>query len=207
MGSTSSEHWNTVYSSKPAESVSWYQEVPRVSLELIGKSSAAPASVLDIGGGASNLVDHLLEQNYRVGVLDISEASLDVARRRLGARSKDVEWFVEDITRYASSEPWDVWHDRAVFHFLTAAADREAYCNALKGATRPGSFVIMATFGPDGPERCSGLPVRRYSPEELQSELGPNYVLLDVEWEMHATPGGGEQQFVYCRFRRDAGDG
>lgn len=202
MSNRSLEHWNAIYSTTPADSVSWYQAVPRVSLDLVEKSLAAPASVLDIGGGASTLVDHLIERGYRVGVLDVAAASLDVVRARLATRSDDVTWFVEDITRFASPETWDVWHDRGAFHFLVGADERAAYRTAIEIATRPGSFVIIAAFGPEGPERCSGLPVLRYSPDALQAELGPRYVLLDAEWEMHRTPGGSEQQFVYCRFRR-----
>lgn len=203
MSNESSEHWNTVYSTKAVESVSWYQETPAVSLGLIERSLAAPASVLDVGGGASNLVDFLVERNYRVGVLDISETSLNIVRARLGARADDVEWFVANVTQFVPPQTWDIWHDRAVFHFLIEAADRAGYLRALESATHPGSVVIIATFGPEGPERCSGLPTRRYSPADLQAELGASYELLDVEWEMHVTPSGAQQQFVYCRFRRE----
>ena len=202
MSKESSEHWNTMYSTKPVDSVSWYQEAPAVSLELIEKSLAPPASVLDVGGGASNLADLLIERNYRVGVLDISDTALGIVRARLGARASDVTWFVANVAQFRSPETWDLWHDRAVFHFLIDAEDRTGYRTALDSATHPGSVVIIATFGPEGPERCSGLATRRYSPADLQAELGAPYELLDVEWEMHVTPGGSEQQFVYCRFRR-----
>ena len=202
--SGSSEHWDAVYSTKSIDSVSWYQETPTVSLRLIEKSQAAPASVLDVGAGASNLVDLLIERNYRVGVLDISETSLNIVRARLGPRASDVTWFVANVTEFMSPQTWDIWHDRAVFHFLIDAGDRAGYRAALDSATRPGSMVIIATFGPEGPERCSGLPTRRYSPADLQAELGDRYTLLDVEWEAHTTPGGAGQQFVYCRFRRES---
>jgi SAM-dependent methyltransferase len=192
-----------MYSTRSPDSVSWYQESPTVSLRLIEKSLAAPATILDVGGGTSNLVDLLIERRYRVGVLDISDTALNLTRARLGARASDVSWFVANVTQFRSPETWDIWHDRAVFHFLIDAGDRASYVAALDAATGPGSVVIIATFGPEGPERCSGLPARRYSPADLQAELGPRYELLDVEWEMHTTPGGTAQQFVYCRFRRE----
>ena len=202
MSASSAVHWDNVYTTKPTDTVSWYQAVPRLSLDLISECAAPPATVLDVGGGASYLVDHLLDAGYRVGVLDISQEALAISRARLGTRADNVSWFVGDVTAFSSNNIWDVWHDRAVFHFLTDPAQRKAYIQALERATRPGCFVIIATFGPQGPERCSGLPVQRYSPESLATELGPLYRLVKTEWHDHKTPSGGNQQFVYCVFHR-----
>lgn len=202
MSNSSAAHWDNVYTTKPPDTVSWYQAVPRLSLDLIRECAAPPATVLDVGGGASYLVDHLLAAGYRVGVLDISQAALAITRARLGARADDVAWFVGDVTEFASNNAWDVWHDRAVFHFLTDPAQRKTYVKSLERATKSGSFVIIATFGPEGPERCSGLPVQRYSPEALAAELGPSYRLVKTEWNDHKTPSGGSQQFIYCVFQR-----
>ncbi len=199
---TSAAHWDNVYTTKPPDSVSWYQKVPQLSLDLIRECVAPPATVLDVGGGASFLVDHLIAAGYLVGVLDISPAALALTRARLGGRVDEVSWFVADVTAFTPANVWDVWHDRAVFHFLTDPAQREAYLQSLERATKPGSFVIMATFGPEGPERCSGLPVQRYSPETLAAELGSNYRLVKTVWNDHQTPAGRNQQFVYCVFQR-----
>jgi SAM-dependent methyltransferase len=196
------EHWRRVYATRSAETVSWYQQDPLLSRTLIERAAPPPASVLDVGGGASPLVDHLVSRGYLVGVLDISPEALDVARRRLGAAGDDVDWFVADVTKFRSPRRWDVWHDRAVFHFLVTAEERLAYRAALDGATAAGSTVIMATFGPEGPDRCSGLPTVRYTPEQLAAELGARYSLQGVDWEMHRTPAAVAQQFVYCRFER-----
>lgn len=195
-------HWAHVYSSNAETSVSWYQAEPRVSIEMIGRAASPPAWVIDVGGGTSYLVDFLAERGYRAGVLDISDRPLEVVRQRLGDAAAQVEWFVADATEFVSPHRWDVWHDRAVFHFLIDARDRRKYREALLAATAPGSQIIIATFGPGGPERCSGLPTMKYSPEELQRELGQEFELVDTEWEDHQTPGGKIQQFVYGRFER-----
>ena len=195
-------HWAHVYSSNAETSVSWYQAEPRVSIEMIGRAASPPAWVIDVGGGTSHLVDFLAERGYRAGVLDISDRPLEVVRQRLGGAAAQVEWFVADATEFVSPHRWDVWHDRAVFHFLIDARDRRKYREALLAATAPGSQIIIATFGPGGPERCSGLPTMKYSPEELQRELGQEFELVDTEWEDHRTPGGKIQQFVYGRFER-----
>lgn len=195
-------HWSTVHSTRPADSVSWYQAEPALSLRLVRAGAEPPARVLDVGGGASLLVDHLLVAGYRPGVLDISDAPLELVRRRLGPAASQVSWVVADVREFATPEPWDVWHDRAVFHFLTAPEDREAYRRALITGTRRGSTVILATFGPEGPTRCSGLPVERYSPGRLAEVMGAAFQLVEIAWEMHTTPAGGRQQFVYCRFTR-----
>jgi hypothetical protein len=195
-------HWVHVYAATPEISFSWYQQEPRVSLAMIGRAFSPPASVIDVGAGASHLVDRLLERGYRVGVLDISDEPLRRVRNRLGKAGADVAWFVADVTAFVPPQCWDVWHDRAVFHFLINEQDRLHYRNALLTGTAPGSQVIIATFGPEGPERCSGLPTRRYSAADLQRELGPQFELVESEREDHRTPGGILQQFVYARFIR-----
>lgn len=198
------EHWDTVYTTKAVDQVSWFQDTPALSLDLIGRSGVSgTAPVVDIGGGASRLVDALLAQGYSdVTVLDIAEAALSASRTRLGHRAQNVHWVVADITQWQPARRYALWHDRAVFHFLTDAADREAYRRALLAGTASGSRIIIASFAPDGPERCSGLPVMRYAPETLQTELGADFALEDARHEEHRTPGGNIQRFQYSRFRR-----
>lgn len=196
------DHWSGVYSTKAADSVSWFQDEPTLSLELIRQSCAPPARVIDVGGGASFLVDRLLAEGYTPAVLDISSEPLQLVQARLGAAAARVGWIVADVTKYVAPEPWDVWHDRAVFHFLTEAQDRAAYREAVLGSTGAGSTVIIATFGPEGPTRCSGLPTMRYAPAQLAAELGAGFELREHRLELHHTPSGAAQQFVYCRFVR-----
>jgi hypothetical protein len=196
------EHWARVYSSKAADSVSWYQAEPTVSLDMIVRAAAPPARVIDVGGGTSCLVDRLLAKGYRPAVLDIAAEPLTVVKNRLGSAAKDVDWLVADVTAYAPAGTWDVWHDRAVFHFLTEDRDRRRYRETLIRATTIGANVIVATFAHRGPDRCSGLPTVRYSPEELHQELGARFELVETVPEDHMTPGGRVQPFIYCRFRR-----
>jgi hypothetical protein len=198
----SQEHWSRVYSAKPTESVSWFQEHPAISLEMIARSCEPPATVLDVGAGAAHLVDRLIERGYRPGALDIVPEPLEQVQKRLGDRSSEIEWFITDVTRFDSPHPWDVWHDRAVFHFLTRPEEREMYRSVLRASTRSGSTVIVATFGMNGPDRCSGLPTVRYSPESLSEELGHDYDLVETAFETHQTPSGVAQEFVFCRFER-----
>jgi ubiquinone/menaquinone biosynthesis C-methylase UbiE len=197
-------HWDNVYTSKPEGEVSWFQESPTVSLDLIAATGATPVSrIIDIGGGASRLVDALVEKGFRaVTVLDISDAALTVARTRLGSRSDQVRWIAADVTSWEPQEQFDIWHDRAAFHFLTDEADRAAYVARLTRALRPGSHAIVATFAEDGPERCSGLPVRRYDAESLAGVLGPAFNLVETRRHTHATPWGSEQRFRFNLFRR-----
>ena len=161
------------------------------------------AAVIDVGGGGALLTRHLLEVGFQdLTVLDISPTGLEAARARLGARAGEVQWIEADVRFFKPSRKWDLWHDRAVFHFLTEAGDRAAYRQTLKRAVDPGGRVILATFGPDGPTRCSGLDVRCYSEEMLSAELGPGFGLTDSCVEMHTTPDGATQQFLYALFRR-----
>jgi ubiquinone/menaquinone biosynthesis C-methylase UbiE len=202
---SSREHWERIYSSRPTNAVSWYQAHAESSLRLIRATGVTPdAAIVDVGGGASTLVDDLLEAGYsRVSVLDLSGAALAAAKKRLGARASEVRWIEADITKVAlPSDEYDVWHDRAVFHFLTSAGDRAAYVRAVSRSVKRGGHVIVATFAEEGPTQCSGLPVVRYGPEQLHSEFGDSFVLLSHEKEEHHTPAGKVQQFVYCYCRK-----
>jgi SAM-dependent methyltransferase len=194
-------HWERVYESKPSDSVSWYQPHARRSFDLIRRvATDRYARILDVGAGASTLVDDLLDAGMtRVSVLDISAAALQVARQRLGPRAAAVRWIEGDITA-VDLEPGsvDVWHDRAVFHFLTDPEDRAAYVRQVRRAVRPGGHVIVAAFSPEGPAKCSGLPVVRYAPESLHAQFGDAFELVVHEFEDHHTPSGAIQQFVYC---------
>jgi len=201
----SKDHWEKVYSTKPADTVSWFQPHAELSLGLILDTGVGrDASIIDVGGGASTLVDDLLANGFTdVTVLDLSAAALAEARRRLGSRAAEVQWIEADITRAdLPSGRYDVWHDRAVFHFLTDPGDRDAYVRTVFRAVKPGGHVIVATFAEDGPDQCSGLPVVRYRPDELHAEFGEAFRLLDHRKEEHHTPAGKVQQFVYCYCRR-----
>lgn len=198
---TARNHWETVYRTKAVEDVSWYRPHLEVSLQLIG--DAAPdtgSAVIDVGGGEATLVDDLVARGYGdVTVLDISQAAIDVAKTRLGSSAAAVRWIAADITAVElEAARYDVWHDRAVFHFLTRAEDRAAYVRQVARAVRRGGHVIVATFGPEGPEKCSGLDVVRYDAEHLHREFGPKFRLLNSVSELHETPWGAPQQFMYC---------
>jgi SAM-dependent methyltransferase len=204
MTATRQEHWNEVYRTKAPDSVSWYQPTPEPSLRVLDEFRVpVTASLVDVGGGASSLVDRLIERGWSdLTVLDIAAPALEVAKARLGDVAGRVRWEVADVTAWQPGRVYDVWHDRAVFHFLTEPHQRAAYRRALEAGSGPGVFIIVATFAPDGPERCSGLPVRRYDAGAMAEELGPNFA-LQREWrEEHATPGGGRQAFQWCVFRR-----
>lgn len=197
------KHWEAVYGSRAAEETSWYQRRPDISLDMI--RDACPdrdAGLIDVGGGASTLVDHLLSDGYSdLTVLDLSAAALAQAQTRLGEAARRVAWLEADVTRFEPPRRWALWHDRAAFHFLVDRADRQAYLQRLGAALTPGGQVIIATFAPDGPPRCSGLEVVRYDAETLAAELGPPYSLLESRWETHRTPQGREQRFGFHRFR------
>lgn len=203
---TKKAHWENVYQTKAADEVSWYRPHLETSLRFI--ESAAPDgrdAIIDVGGGEATLVDDLVRRGHRdVTVLDISAAAIDVAKARLGAAGAPVRWIVGDVTTVElEAARYDIWHDRAVFHFLTDADDRAAYVRQAAQAVRRGGHVIVATFGPEGPTKCSGLDVVRYTPDRLHAEFGSKFQLLDSTTEVHETPWGAPQQFLYCFFRVD----
>jgi 2-polyprenyl-3-methyl-5-hydroxy-6-metoxy-1,4-benzoquinol methylase len=197
-------HWQQVYNEKGESRVSWFQERPTVSLELIKAVGAkAGSSIIDIGGGASRLVDALIDEGYHdVTVLDLSESAVSIAKTRLGERSARVKWIVADVTQWEPPSAYDLWHDRATFHFLTEASDRIAYVERLTKALRPGGHAIIGTFALDGPERCSGLPVVRYDSAGLSAALTPSFALVDMRRHDHQTPWGAIQYFQFSVFRR-----
>jgi SAM-dependent methyltransferase len=196
-------HWENLYQSKGEHDVSWFQDTPTPSLELLDEIGVTPAaSVIDIGGGASRLVDRLIERGFRdVTVLDLSEAALAAAKDRLGDRASRATWIVADVTQWEPMTAYDVWHDRAAFHFLTEEADRAAYLARLRRGLEIGGHAIIATFALDGPARCSGLPVVRYSPDSLRQTLGADFTLITSRNDSHATPWGGTQSFQFSALR------
>lgn len=199
-------HWEQVYATRQPHEVGWYQAYPDVSLRLIAATGVErQAPIIDVGGGASNLVDELLAEGYRdLTVLDISAAAIAAVKSRLGGKAESVTWVEGDVTRFSPPRQYAIWHDRAVFHFLTEAVDRRRYLEAVTAALPPGGHLVMATFAPDGPSQCSGLDVVRYSPESLVSELGNGFELVESFAATHLTPSLGEQSFTFCRFRRKA---
>lgn len=200
---SSQSHWQDVYVRKPSDEQSWYQSRPDLSLEWIDRiAGEAPTRLVDVGGGASTLVDHLLPRwGFDVTVADIAPAALETAKKRLGDQAEQVTWRVADLTEPLDwGERFHIWHDRAVFHFLVEEDDRRAYLANLERHLNDDGHVIIATFALQGPETCSGLPVRRYSPETLAETLGEKWRLVESRRELHATPWGGEQAFVYTHF-------
>ena len=197
----SKEHWNKIYTDKSPTEVSWFQKHADLSLSLIRNTGIpASASIIDVGGGESTLVDDLLAQEYEnITVLDLSKVALDAAKSRLGKNASKVQWIESNVLEAELPlHAYDIWHDRAVFHFLTIEEDRRAYVQQVKHAVKPGGFVIVATFAEDGPTECSGLPVMRYSADELHSEFGESFKLINQEKESHHTPNGADQKFIYC---------
>lgn len=207
MAHPGQSHWDAVYEKKAATEVSWYEPRPEKSLELIqstGVRSTDP--IIDVGAGASLLVDELLAAGYRdLTVLDVSAAALAKLRHRLGsAASASVTLMHEDVTAFRPARRYALWHDRAVFHFLVRREDRERYVDALRQGVGPSGHVLLATFGPSGPERCSGLPCMRYDAATLPGELGGDFQLVESALVIHRTPSNAQQQFLYCRFTRAA---
>ena len=198
------DHWNHVYTTKTEQDVSWFEPLPAISLEMLDDAGmTAETCVLDVGGGDSHLVDALTARGLDcLAVLDVSGAALDRAKTRLGSAARTPIWIEADVTSGWQLKPMDIWHDRAVFHFLTTPDDRARYKRHLMDTLKPGGSTIIATFAPDGPERCSGLPVQRYSPESLAAELGPDFELLDARAHVHTTPWGSTQSFQYSRLTR-----
>jgi len=203
------QHWNTVYSTKAEREVSWFEPRADVSLDMIEAAGLGRDScVIDVGGGESRLVDALIDRGVTcVAVLDVAPAALQHAQARLGEKAADVAWIQADVTSMWSWKDVDIWHDRAVFHFLADPADREKYKERLVEHVPPGGTVIVATFALEGPEKCSGLPVMRYSPETLASELGDQFTLVESRPHLHTTPWGATQAFQYSRFTRIANPG
>jgi SAM-dependent methyltransferase len=199
-------HWNGLYATRSPDEVSWYQEHPERSLEIIRSTASSPATaIIDVGGGASRLVDLLVDAGYRnLTVLDVAAASLDHAQRRLGSVATAIDWVVADVLEYRTARRYDLWHDRAVFHFLSDADDRAAYRASLAASVPPGGHVVVAAFAADGPEECSGLPVVRYSSTLLTEALNPVCSPLGFEHELHVTPDEDSQHFLYGHFRRVA---
>jgi SAM-dependent methyltransferase len=198
-------HWNHVYQTKSPTEVSWFEAEPRISLELIDSVASVNSRVIDVGGGASRLVDCLLDAGYgQVAVLDVSAAALETARVRLGDRASRAQWIVADIVECDSLGQFDVWHDRAVFHFLTEAAERRKYVDLAARTVPAGGHVILGTFALEGPEKCSGLNVRRYDAASLASELGPRFTLVRELSHTHTTPTQKTQAFIFCVFQRSS---
>lgn len=197
-------HWEHIYEKKGPTQVSWYQEHAQFSLQHIRNTGIHKTDhIIDVGGGSSTLVDDLIAESFEhITVLDISATALKLARERLGSRAANVTWIEADITQAnLPHQAYDVWHDRAVFHFLTQSSDRHRYVDTVRHAVRPGGHVIVATFATDGPDHCSGLEVLRYNPEGLQNEFGESFELVDCTRETHHTPFGTEQKFIYCYCR------
>jgi hypothetical protein len=197
-------HWENVYRAKGQHGVSWFEESPAISLGFIHATGAkADASIIDIGGGASRLVDALLDDGFEaITVLDLSDEALAISKARLGARSVRVRWIAVDVTAWEPSQSYDVWHDRAAFHFLTSQKDRTAYAERILSAVRVGGHVIIGTFALDGPERCSELPVVRHDAASIGQMLGPSFELIESRKHSHQTPMGKTQHFQFSLFRR-----
>ncbi|MGB5255941.1 MAG: class I SAM-dependent methyltransferase [Woeseiaceae bacterium] len=206
MSETRQSHWHAVYRDKAPTDVSWYQPVPTRSIQLIQSTGVAKSDpIIDAGGGASTLVDHLLLDGYEdITVLDISGQALQRSQQRLGDAAIPVHWIEADVTAFRPPRRYAIWHDRAVFHFLVDAEERRAYVEVASKALMPAGYLLLATFGPEGPERCSGLPVQRYGIEALQALLEPLFILRDDKLDVHETPTGSMQQFLYSwwQFRR-----
>jgi SAM-dependent methyltransferase len=198
------QHWEHVFETRGQEEVSWFEALPEMSLRLLEAAGLnANTCVLDVGGGDSRLVDHLAARGLDcLAVLDVSGAALARARMRLGVRAAIPTWLEADVAGEWTLKPMDIWHDRAVFHFLASADDRQRYRLHLLQTLKPGGSAIVATFSLDGPDRCSGLPVQRYSPDTLAAQLGPELAIIEALPYIHTTPWGSRQSFVYCRFER-----
>ena len=197
-------HWEKVYATKAPEAVSWYRPHLETSLALIERAAGrCSASIVDVGGGESTLVDDLLARGYQnITILDVSQTAIEVTKKRLGVTAEQIHWLVADITEsQLDLGAYDVWHDRAVFHFLTAVEHRTAYVRNVAHAVRPGGHVIVSTFGPEGPTKCSGLDVIRYDAESLHDQFGMRFRLVESSRELHHTPFGSAQQFIYCYCR------
>ena len=200
------EYWEKVYDTKAPDAVSWYAPHLETSLNLVHQATSnKDSAIIDIGGGEATLVDDLIARGYRdISVLDISQKAIDVARSRIGKPADKVRWYCTDITKATLPQNYfDVWHDRAVFHFLTQEDDRKMYVDQVMRSVKHGGYVIMSTFGPEGPEKCSGLDVVRYDPEQLHGQFGKSFKMINSSTELHKTPMGTTQQFLYCFCRME----
>ena len=200
------DHWERIYQKHSPTEVGWYQSYPERSLKLIYNTGAdTDSSIIDVGGGTSTLAKHLLDKGYeKLAVLDISGNSIERAKSQLDEKSREINWIEADVTKFSFTEQYDIWHDRAVFHFLTKAEDRKGYITSLNQALKLNGHLIIATFSLDAPPKCSGLSVVRYSSETLQSELGDNFILEEAVVEDHVTPSWVKQNFIFCRFIKRA---
>ena len=199
MSSESAGHWQRIYQTRSATELSWYEPVPQASLDLI-RATGLPVSapIIDVGSGDSQLVDHLLASGYSdVTLLDIAPAALERTRARLGADAGQVDWIATDVTNFRPERRYALWHDRAAFHFLVTPAERQKYLSVLTAGLAPNGHLILATFGPQGPARCSGLPIQRYSENDLGVLLDPSFQLRRQGLENHRTPMGRDQQFLW----------
>jgi trans-aconitate methyltransferase len=202
QGADRQTHWQSIYQSKDEREVSWFQDDAQPSLALIEEVASPSSAVIDIGGGVSRLAGALLKRGFLdLTVLDLSAAALAAARARIGAGAERIQWIVADVTAWEPSRAYDVWHDRATFHFIVAESDRAAYLSRLTRALKPSGHAIIATFAPDGPEKCSGLPVTRYSAETLGKSLGPAFQLVSTRHHKHVTPWDAAQSFQFSVFR------
>lgn len=201
-------HWQNIYREKSPLDVSWYQQEPRLSLDLIRRTGVSSnEAIIDVGGGASVLVDFLCNEGFsKVSVLDISGHALADAEKRLGNAGSKIEWIESDITNFSPPHNYSLWHDRAVFHFLMDKSDREKYVSTLKQALRPEGHLIIAAFAIGGPKQCSGLDIVQYDSPKLKAELGNEFELVDEINEIHITPANKEQAFTYFRFVRKTAD-
>lgn len=197
-------HWETIYTEKQPNEVSWTQNIPSLSLQLIGKTNKTKSvQLIDVGGGESNLVDHLLTIGYEnISVLDISQNALNRCKQRLGEKGKNIDWIVTDITKFHSSKKYDLWHDRAVFHFLTDPDSIAAYKKNLLNVLKDDGELIIGTFSNDGPKKCSGLEIKQYTEETLTKTFSPEFLPIEFQREDHHTPFGTVQNFVFGRFKK-----
>lgn len=203
MTNTRTDHWENVYATKADDSVSWFEQSPDFSLELIAATGVKSASVIDIGGGASRLVDALVAKGHNpVAVLDLSAHALGIAKSRMGDEANAVEWIVGDVTTWKPFKQYDIWHDRAAFQFLNAPEDQAAYAQTLHAALKTDGFAIIGTFALDGPEKCSGLPVTRHDAASIARVLGPDFRLVVERSYDHVTPGCNVQKFQFSTFRK-----
>jgi|SRR5579872_2294616 len=201
---TNESHWNAIYRTKTPEEMSWTEEIPQTSLSFLDTLSLPKnARIIDVGGGDSRLVDHLLEQGYdQITILDISEEALRRSRQRLGDKASRVQWIVSDITDFHPDGPYDVWHDRATFHFLTTPTQIACYLSIARQTVHPGGYAVIGTFSTNGPQKCSGLPIHQYNEQDLSRELSNGFKKIKCITEDHRTPLNTVQNFLFCSFRR-----